>query len=315
MVVIVAILYGLAWFFIARTVKSRIFTLLEGQGDRDVVVACEDVGYQGFPADFGFSCDGVHIRDRRTDTTFDTPRLLAKAPVYSPWTVLATIEGPATVANDEGVILRAEFGHLGGKLIYGSSAPRLVTYDLSDLVLRFSDATGRQGTLTTEKAQGLARNTDGDLDVALSVSNAILRPQNAGEALEPVSLNLLATVDDAGPLLGKRIRPQMLRGKSGILNQAVVVVGESNSNLALSGPFSFDQDGYLDGRFSFELTGIDAVSGALQLALPQAADLVATVTGLVKAFTSGQRTLSLDVRVAHGRATMGLIPLGQIPPI
>ncbi|MET3601455.1 DUF2125 domain-containing protein [Martelella mangrovi] len=313
--VILLAVYALGWLFIARTVKARMFELLEGQDGRNTVVSCEDIGYQGFPARFGFFCDGLHVRDRKTDAVFDTPQLLAEAPVYAPWSVMATVTGPATLDNDAGMLLRTEWEHLGGKLIYGRSAPRLISYDLEGLTARFAGPAGQQGTLTAEYAEGLVRNDDGDLDLALTVTNGVLRPQNDAEALPAVSVNLLATVDDGGSLLATKIRPSALRGKSGILNQATLAIGEQESHFAVSGRFSFDQDGYLDGRFSVELTGIDGISQVIQLAFPQAANPVATVTGLIKSFTGGQRTMSLDVRVDHGRARIGFIPLGQIPPV
>ncbi|TNB46479.1 DUF2125 domain-containing protein [Martelella lutilitoris] len=314
--VIILIAYALGWFFIARTVKARIFELLEGQDGNDTVVSCEDIGYQGFPTSFGFFCDSLHVRDRNTDAVFDTPRLLAEAPVYSPWSVMATVTGPATLDNDAGMILRSEWEHLGGKLIYGRAAPRLISFDVEGLTARFAVPAGRQGTLTAEYAQGLVRNDDGDLDLALTVTNGVLRPQNNAEALPSVSVNLLATVDDGGELLAtKQIRSNRLRGKSGILNQATLAIGERASHIAVSGRFAFDKEGYLDGRFSVELTGIDGISQVLQLAFPEVAQPVDTVTGLIKSFTGGQRTMALDVRVNQGRAMLGFIPLGRIPPV
>ena len=314
-VVILAVIYTAGWFFLARTVKARIFTLLEGQGKADVVLACGDVNYKGFPLDFGFSCDEMHVRDRSSGMVLDTPQLSAEAPVYSPWTVFTTVTGPVSLESGTGALLRTEFDGLDGKLVYRGGAPRLVSFDLSGLVARFSDPAEQQGTLTTERAQALVRNNDGDLDVALTLTNAVLRPQNGGNALDPVSLSLLATVDDGGPMLDKRLTLQDLRGKSGLLNEATIIVGESDSRLALSGRFSFDKEGYLDGRFSFELTGIEIVAKAIELAYPPAANAVATISGLVKTFTGGKRSITMDVRVSHGRASMGLIPLGKIPPI
>nr|WP_272209831.1 DUF2125 domain-containing protein [Marinicella sp. W31]MDC2875662.1 DUF2125 domain-containing protein [Marinicella sp. W31] len=314
--VIVLVAYSLGWFFIARTVKARIFELLEGQNGSSTVVSCEDIGYQGFPASFGFYCDSLHVRDRQTNAVFDTPKLLAEAPVYAPWSVLASVTGPANLDNDAGMILRSEWEHLGGKLIYGRSAPRLISFDVERLTARFAVPAGQQGTLTAEYAHGLVRNDDGDLDLAFTVNDGVLRPRNNADALPSVSLNLLATVDDGGSLLAtKEIRPQALRGKSGIVNQATLAIGDRQSHIAVSGPFAFDHEGYLDGRFSVELTGIDGVSQIIQLALPQAARSVSTVAGLIKSFTGGQRTMALDIRVAHGRAVLGFIPLGQIPPI
>ncbi|WP_180897832.1 DUF2125 domain-containing protein [Martelella soudanensis] len=307
--------YALGWFYVARTVKARIFSLLQGQDQRNVVVSCEDIGYNGFPATFGFFCDGLHVRDRASDSVFDAPQLNAEAPVYSPWSVLATVTGPATLQNDAGMLARAEWHSFDGKLIYKGGAPRLVSFTFDAMTTRFADPEGREGTLTAEHGQGLVRNDGGDLDVALTLNDAVLRPQNNADALPAVSLNLLATVDDGGALIETDFRPQMLRGKSGIVNQAALAIGESQSLMAVSGRFSFDKDGYLDGRFSFELTGIDGVAQLAGLAFPLAAGVIDTVTGLVKSFTGGQRTVTLDVRVDHGRAVLGFIPLGKIPPL
>lgn len=313
--VVLILAYAIGWFYIARTVKARIFSLLEGQNQNNVVVSCEDVGYNGFPSEFGFFCDQLHVRDRMTHAVFDTPQLLAEAPVYSPWTVLASVTGPATLKNDAGMLLRSEWQRFGGKLIYRRGAPRLLSFDLEAMTTRFADPQGRQGTVTVENGQGLLRDDDGDLDIALALQNVVLRPRNDAEALPAVSVNLLATVDHGGSLMETDFHPQMLRGKSGIINQAAIAVGESQSHMRTSGTFSFDDEGYLDGRFSFELTGIDGVAQLMSLAFPPAANVINTVTGLVKNFTGGQRTMTLDVRVNHGRAVLGFIPLGQIPPL
>jgi len=314
-VVILAVLYAAGWFFIARTVKARIFALLEGTNGQDVVVQCSELGYQGFPVNFGFSCRDLHVRDRATNMTADLPGLLARAPVYSPWAVETTLEGPLTLDSGHGVMVRSEWSALGGKMIYGDDAPRFLSFSFEDMTTRFSNADDQEGTLTIEGGEGLTRDNEGDLDVALSISNAILRPQNKADALDPVSINLNATVENGGAMLGESIRLEALRGKSGIVDQAMLTIGTHGSHVALSGPYSFDAQGYLSGNFKVELAGIDILARAIGIAIPESANAVNTIAGLVNALASGQKSLAVTVKVDGGKASMGFIRLGRLPPI
>lgn len=314
-VVIIAVVYSLGWFFVARTVKARIFSLLEGSSKQDITVSCQDLSYKGYPLNFGFVCDQMHLRDRATNTVFDTPKLTAGAAVYAPWTVMADIEGPANLTRDNGSLVRSEWENLSTKMIYGDKAPELLSGELSNLTTRFSAHAGQQGVLTVEDGKALVRQEDGNLDVAVSVTNAVLRPRNDAEAMDPISFDLVATVEKGISLLDGPLRADKLRGKSGVLNNVTLVVGDNNSHVSVAGPFSFDNQGYLTGNFNLELAGVDLIAQAIKIGVPESANVVDTMATLVRNFSAGQKVFKLSVGVDRGRARIGFIPIGKIPPI
>ncbi|WP_176086324.1 DUF2125 domain-containing protein [Martelella sp. HB161492] len=313
--VVIIVAYGLGWFYVARTVKARIFTLLEGTQTKDVMVECGKLGYQGFPLQFGFYCDDLHLRQRDDRFTFDLPKLVADAPAYSPWSVMAHLQGPATLKNEAGFLLRSEWTSFDTKMIYGKSAPRQLSFSLDGLSTQLSMPAGNQSALTLEQAQGLVRNQDGDLDVALSVDSAVVRPGNRTRSLEPMSLNLVGSLKDGGALMGGDLNVQQLKGKSGVVDQVELTVGDNESYISAAGPFSFDTSGYLSGRFKFEVAGLDVAGQMAQMAFPDYAQVINTIVGFAGSLSPGNKSITIGINVDGGKVSMGFIPLGKIPPL
>ena len=147
---------------------------------------------------------------------------------------------------------------------------------------------------SAEKAESHWRPNGADVDWAASVAGLQLDPAAAGgHSLPPVSGSLDMTVTDGVAAIARREQ-----------------FGPS-TGLALSGPFSVDQEGLLDARLKIVLRDPQGLAGQLSGAFPEVRDqIAAAASALATLGASG-----LPVRIDKGRAMLGFIPLGKVPPL
>ena len=84
------------------------------------------------------------------------------------------------------------------------------------------------------------------------------------------------------------------------------------TGLLVSGPFSITKDGLLDADLKMTVRDPKGLSLVLADAFPESRDrIVSSFSGL--AALGGAPTLPL--KVVKGKASLGFIPLGEIPPL
>ena len=106
-----------------------------------------------------------------------------------------------------------------------------------------------------------------------------------------------------------------LNGAAGELRRVVADIGDGKV-MTLTGPFSFDEQGFLSGKFKLEIEQLGPWGDSLKQAFPDIASTVNTATKLLKSLAGGSNKVSVDLVVDRGHATVsGFIPLGRIPPI
>ncbi len=101
----------------------------------------------------------------------------------------------------------------------------------------------------------------------------------------------------------------------GELRRIVADIGDGKV-MTISGPFAFDEQGFLSGKFKLEIEQLGPWGKSIKEAFPDIASTVDTATKLLKALAGGGDKVSVDLVVDHGNATVsGFIPLGKIPPV
>ena len=105
-----------------------------------------------------------------------------------------------------------------------------------------------------------------------------------------------------------------LAGKSGAIRNLSVALPGAPANAAVSGPFSIDAEKRVSGDFTVVVTDIEGIVTLVSTAAPQlegVAGSIASAAGFVGRTENGKTTLQITVR--EGKASLGIIPLGQIP--
>ena len=154
------------------------------------------------------------------------------------------------------------------------------------------------------------RPNEENLDLAGSFSGLALDASLLdGRKVPPLSGQSDITINDGVRLLGERVKD--LRGQSGTIRELALSTGEE-TGVTLSGPFSIDDAGLIDARLNITIRDPRGLSAVLAEAVPEKRDQIEQAfSGLAMLGNAP----SLPLRIAKGKASLGFIPLGQIPPL
>ncbi|WP_144751669.1 MULTISPECIES: DUF2125 domain-containing protein [Bartonella] len=108
---------------------------------------------------------------------------------------------------------------------------------------------------------------------------------------------------------------QHLYGKNGFLKQGELIF-HTGGTLHVSGPFSFDDEGYLTAKFDLVLVKHMELLTTMQRLFPEQANNLQAlffVLGVMPKSADGYPIISLQVR--HGWAKLGFLKLGRLAPL
>lgn len=318
---LIVLIYTIVWFVLAGKVEEKIAAQLQLYDERGFAVLCENMHKTGYPLRIGVACDTVNLRQSMKGFSFSSEKLTAGAPVYAPRWLELSVRAPAslelpgllplsakwsdlTVETDisrripDAINLRAENFEIGAK----AEAEALVDTSTAKF-LRF-DAKGLNGDLSarlTFDELNLpviipGENTplpqiDGDIEWSLNNARILFAPQNESNWVE------------------------RLRGHDGLLKAANITFA-SGGSVKISGPFAFDDEGYLTAKFEIAIADQNEMLRTARTLFPSQADNLQTIFFALSAMpknADGDPVLALSVK--HGEARLGFFKLGRIDPI
>lgn len=272
---------------------------------------CTNLMVRGYPFRMGLFCDGVRYEDPRRQVAASAAAFRSAAQIYNPFHVVAELDGPANITLPQIGPLSLSWQNL--------RASTVLAKDLPDRASVEADAFAAQGLFggvadtilaNIGHAEGHMRRNGADLDLAGSFADAKLNPVLTKEiALPPLTGEADLTIIGGTDL--RRLDADSLRGRSGTIRTLALSTGDT-AGLWIAGPFAFSAEGVLTGDFKVTIRNPKALAAQLAEMFPDRA-------GQIKAATMGLTalgdSLTLQLRVADGKATLGFIPLGEIPPL
>jgi hypothetical protein len=154
------------------------------------------------------------------------------------------------------------------------------------------------------------RPNGGDLDLAARFGGLMLDPAVlAGNSLPPLAGEADLTVDNGVSLVGMHVTS--LRGQSGTIRNMALSTGETTA-IIVSGPFAIDQEGLVDAQIKLTVRDPQGLAAALSTALPQLRQEIEQVSAGLSLLGDAP---TVPVKISKGRASMGFIKLGNIPPL
>ncbi len=312
-ILLVIALYTSGWFYAAAQLKTTVLKAIAPGNTAGVSAECADIDFRGYPFRIGLFCSKVDVDDNVNGVSASFGELRSAAQVYAPGHIVWELDSPAEIRTAHGLTLNAEWANLQSSLI-----TKLKGIDRSSTVID-----GLKGTAVSQTGQTInfdaahaeihLRQNNGDLDGAISLtdSNTAIKDW---PAFPKLSANADVTLaGKAGMIDGSDQKG--LYGASGELRKVVADIGDGKV-MTLSGPFSFDEEGYLSGKFKLEIEQLGPWRDSVKQTFPEIARTVDTAAKLLKALAGGGDKVSVDLVVARGNATVGgFIPLGSIPPI
>ncbi|NBB48261.1 DUF2125 domain-containing protein [Rhizobium sp. CRIBSB] len=316
LIVLVIAVYSVAWYFAAEFLRNRILNFFGGGNPAGVTASCEDATMGGYPFRFRLNCSRLSLDDHFQGVAASFGPVRAAAQIYNPGHVVWEMDAPGEIRSALGFNTALNWTNMQSSFrigLSGLSRSSLMMEGLNATVT--STVSSLQLQVTAPSAQSHVRQNEGNLDYATLVRDVTVSVDGEKIALPPVSASLDATFADKGGLLDPRIaQEQKLYGTKGEIRRMVVDLGEGRV-LTLSGPFEVGDDGLLSGRIKIEVEQIRAWRDAVKKAYPEQADMVDNVANVLRALAFGRDDSEAEITIQNGIASLGFIPLGQIPPL
>jgi hypothetical protein len=314
-IVLVIALYTGGWFYAAASLKTTVLKTIAPRDQTGVSGQCADIDFRGYPFRIGLFCSKVDVDDNVNGVSASFGELRSAAQIYAPGHIVWELDSPAEIRTTHGLSISAEWSNLQSSLVTKLSGIDRTSTVIDGLkASAVSSVTGQTVNFDAAHAEIHLRQNGPDLDSAISVteSNTVIKDwPNVFPKLTANADVMLA--GKAGMIDGSDRKG--LYGASGELRKVVADIGDGKV-MTLTGPFSFDDQGYLSGNFKLEIEQLGPWRDSLKQAFPEIAKTVDTAAKLLKALAIGGNKVSVDLVIDHGDATVsGFIPLGSIPPI
>jgi hypothetical protein len=300
--------YTAAWFHFAGRLEeqARIVTSRSYAGGASV--ECENPQARGYPFRIGIYCDQVAFSEVPQGARLSAGSFRSAAQVYDPKRIVAELDGPASIDLPGADPLALAWQGLRASVRLAKPLPDRVSVETSAL-----SAKNASGDLlaTVDAFQAHFRPNGRAIDLAARFERLAIDPRVLdARSLPPLSGQSDLSIDDGVQLAGKGL--DSLRGQSGTLRLLDLSTAEGKTGVALSGPFSIAGDGLVDADLSLVVRDAAGIATVLSEAFPEARDRISlSLSGLA---ALGPET-SLPLKIERGRATLGFIPLGEIPPL
>jgi hypothetical protein len=298
--------YSAGWFYVADMVESRADAALAELNRDGVTAECANPVARGYPFRIGLFCDRVAFADAGQGVSLQAGSFRSAGQIYDPMRLVAELDGPAALDLPQGDPISLDWAGLRASARLAEPLPERVSLEGTDLK---ASATGKP-LAAVAAFQAHMRPNGADLDLAGSFEGLRLdRTLVEGRTLPPLSGQSDLTINGGVALVGSP--PDSLRGQSGVIRTLTLSSGPE-TGVQLSGPFSVGQDGLLDAELKVTIRDPDGLSSVLADAFPENRDQIAS--GFSGLSVLGDEP-TLPLKITRGRASLGFIPLGDIPPL
>lgn len=314
-IIVFVAIYTAGWFYAANRLQETVIRVISPGGSAPVSAECPDMAFRGYPFRIGLFCSKVDVTDTRNGVSASFGALRSAAQIYAPGHIVWELDSPATIKTSHGLDISAQWSSLQSSLV-----KKLKGIDRTSLIIEglkanaVSSVTSQTIDFDAAKTEVHLRQNGADLDGAITLTDASTVIKDWPQILP--RLNAIADVTLAGKAgMIDGTDNTGLYGASGELRRVMLDIGDGRT-MRISGPFSFDDQGYLTGQFKLEIEKLGDWANNAKQAFPQLQSTIDTARKLLGALAGGGDKASIDLVVDRGRATVsGFIPLGKIPPI
>jgi hypothetical protein len=312
-VLIFIALYTGAWFWGAAFLKVEIGNALAAEAASGQKTDCANLDIKGYPFRAGIFCDALTFEDPSQQIALKLGAVRSATQIYDPMRGIIELDGPLELSLPGGKAVKANWSilHASGRL--SRPIPKRLSLEGKDL----SVFTAEQTLFKATNIQAHFRTAEADIDLAASGAGIAIDPAAAqGRVIPEFSYGVDVQVKNgvALALSGEKNIALLLRGQSGAL-RAVSLDFAEGGGLKLSGPVSFDETGLLSGDLSITFSEAEKLGKKIEQIAPEIAAYVAPSLSMAASTAKPGENPRITVTVRKGRASIGLIPLGDIPAL
>jgi len=354
LLLVLAAVWSGVWYYAAGAAEARVNDWQAQQAKAGRVFSCGSQKVGGFPFRIEVRCGdvAVELKDTQPPLAIKLKEIHVIAQVWDPKMLIAEFTGPLTAAEPGQPPVTATWTLAQASVRGTPSTPERASLAIDNLKLD-GPAPGN-AMFDARHAEFHARMQYGSwphnpaIDLAVKLNGATA-PALGAYTREPLDADIVAVLHGMKDLRPKplpvRLREWQAAGGRVEIQNARIAQGEMLGNA--TGTLALTQRGGLDGALRLNVAGLEkllptltgggerkgaplgldrvgpalnavdrAVPGLVARVAPQAQNLAASLLGLLgqPVEVEGKRGVSVPVRFTDGAASLGPIPLGQVPP-
>ncbi|MBO0663076.1 DUF2125 domain-containing protein [Jiella sp. MQZ9-1] len=316
-VLLIAALCG-AWFYLAGRLDRELARVVETARERGIDVECPNRDVFGFPFRLGFRCDAISVDRPDAAVRASAGAIRTAAQIYRPNRLVGELDGPLKLEIPAAPPLDMRWSLAQGSATFWTTGLDRVSLIFDNPQIALLEPANDIAPLSNAAhAEAHARRRDGNLDIfTLLRGGRLLWP--GAPTLPPLDTSADLTIDGAGTWLSGAARG--LTGRELFANRPVslrsLMIKMGSADADLSGDFSFDDEGRLNGKFKLAIQNPKEIAKLIGIVAPKLRDIAAAVASAVP--MAGQqvdgRTV-IELRARNGILAVGIFPMGKIPSL
>lgn len=312
LILLVVILYAAALYVAAHQAKVYLNAVVAPPGTG--AEECAKLDFSGLPTRVSAVCQSAKFVDPVTGLDLSTGSVRTTTFVHDPRHASFSIASPVKAKLANGLTTDTNWQNLdsdiGGDLsgiTYGT-----VSIGKIDSAITLPGASAPL-KIVSDHAEFSVRQNGPDLDIASRSDGSKLETGFIPVNLPVFSTSLEATLDGRGNVLSGA---PIVAGEAvqGDIKRLAITFGNEGT-LAVSGPFRIAENGLLSGDLTIDVQNYAALQAMLSKSFPQAITVIDTASILLKSLSADGKSGRVTLNVRDGRVSLGIIPLGTIPPL
>ncbi len=311
---IVFALYSAGWFYVAKEGKRRVDEALVGLTQSGTPVVCEQSQIKGYPFRLGLFCNSISFEQPQKGLSFSAGNLRSAAQVYDPKHAIIELDGPARLDAPGLEPLTLNWSLLHASARVARPIPERVSIEAKELQVAVRGPAGADTkVLTADYASGHMRTEETNVAFAGEGGGVVIDPAaTPGRFVPEFAASYDVLLDNGIAVISSR--PKSLRGISGTIRQSQIIFKDGGT-LKVSGPIKVDAEGLLEADLNIAMADAAKLGVALSKAAPEVANVITTTMKTVAMTSGADKEAKIEVKIRKGKASIGFIPLGQIPPL
>lgn len=306
------------WYYAAEKLEEEVLQAQQKLHAKGQIIACDNQQTRGYPFRIGIFCDAIDIEDKNTRQKLTSGALRTVAQIYDPGKLIVELDGPAQFSDIRQGTFKINWQFLRASMratLDGIERTSIVGHDLA--IDREESAAPLLHAETLElHARKLGEN---NLEIAIGSRNLSLITNfiSAKTMSNPFDLTVELTAND----LFKEVQNNrnlisyfQKIGGSGNLN-AFRLETTNGGILEIKGPLSVNVKGQLSGKLDISVTKFDQLFEFFREFAPASNTDMEQIELAVKLLSAGTAATKLQIQIENGKAHLGLISLGRIPPL
>lgn len=312
--ILISAAWSAGWYYVVGKVETVIADTKINLADRGRDVRCANQHIDGYPFRISLNCDEVRYADDATGLVFEAGKLKSAAQAYQPNKAIVELSSPANLRLPNGEAFKTDWNSMRSSLKVGLSGAENLSIHGKEINLVPTNRAEHTMQIKDMQLHGRQIGED-NINLALNLIEA----KSANEIWPSFNLNSTFLLEDIYKDVMNRtsiLRVAKSKGLKGTIERFQYTPNEGGM-LAVTGPAEVNRNGLLTGKFDVTLRDLPQLLNALSKSFPEQEKKFTDASRAIALLSqkTGKEEITIPITVRNGSMSIGIIPLGKLPPL